>query len=145
MAQDFTAIPSLFFLLAIILLGARVSGRLKSIQGLRISNPLGVHKKFGVFFAILVIVTFVIGLWGQIFHGEPLFWEDTEPSVAMIHGWLGLVITILALLHVVPSIGTKDRRKTRRLHLIFGYMILAVLVVQILLGFWAALGSLTGE
>jgi riboflavin transporter FmnP len=74
MAQDFTAIPSLFFLLAIILLGARLSGRLKSIQGLRISNPLGVHKKFGVFFTILVIVTFVIGLWGQIFHGEPLFW-----------------------------------------------------------------------
>lgn len=143
--QDFAGIPSLFFLIAVILMGARLAGRLKTPQDRKGVNLFGIHKKFGVFFAFLVIVTFIIGLWGRIFHGELFFWEDSELSIAIIHGWFGLLITILALLQVVPSIVTKDRGRIRRLHLIIGYLLLIVIIIQILSGIGAAIVAFVGK
>ena len=143
--QDFAGIPSLFFLIAVIFIGARLAGRLRTPPDHKGVNLLGVHKKFGVFFVFLIITTLIIGLWGRIFHGELFFWEDTELSVPVIHGWVGLLITILALLQVIPSLVIKDRSKIRKLHLIVGYLVLTVFIIQILLGIGAVLVALAGD
>jgi hypothetical protein len=87
----------------------------------------------------------IIGLWGRIFHDELFFWEDTELSVAVVHGWFGLIITILTLLQVVPSFVIKDRSKIRKLHLIVGCLVLTLLIIQILLGIGAVLEALAGD
>jgi hypothetical protein len=139
--QDLAAIPSFLFLVAAILFGAMIVGKLKRPQGV---NLFRLHRKIGVFFAVLIVVTFIHGFWDRILMGEPFFWQHTYPLVTVLHGWFGLILTIMALLQVISSLAIKDRRKTRKLHMILGYALLIVIIVEIFLGIGAALLELAG-
>ena len=139
--QDLAAIPALFFLIAVVVYGAKLVGRLKKTQGV---NLFRLHRKIGVFIAVLIIVTFFHGIWDRIFMGEPFFWQHSEPLVTVSHGWLGLAIMVVALMQVVPSLVVKDRKRISRLHMIFGYTLLMLVVIQICLGFGAVLVELAG-
>lgn len=139
--QDLAAIPSFLFLIVTILFGAVLVGRLKRPQ---VVNLFRLHRKIGVFFAVLIVVTFIHGFWDRILMGEPFFWQHTYPLTTVLHGWFGLVLTIMALLQVIPGLAIKDRRKTRKLHMILGYTLLMVIIVEIFLGIGAALLELAG-
>lgn len=139
--QDLAAIVSFLFLVAAILFGAMLVGRLKGTRGV---NLFRLHRKIGVFFAILIVVTFIHGFWDRILMDEPFFWQHTYPLVTVLHGWFGLVLTIMALLQVVPSLAIKDRRKTKKLHMILGYSLLIMIIIEISLGVGAALLELAG-
>lgn len=76
--------------------------------------------------------------------GEPFFWQHTYPLVTVLHGWFGLILTIMALLQVVPSLAIKDRRKTRKLHMILGYALLMLIIIEIFLGIGAVLVEFAG-
>jgi hypothetical protein len=139
--QDLAGIPGLFFSVASVIVGATLVGRLKRPQGV---NLFRLHRKIGVFFAVLVVVTFIHGLWDRIAHGEQFFWQHTEPSVTVVHGWVGVIIMIMALSQVVPSLAVKDRRKTGKLHMILGYALLILLIIQIFLGIGTVLVETAG-
>ena len=139
--QDLAGIPSLFFLVAALLFGAMLVGRLKKLQGV---NLFGLHKKIGVFFAILIVVTFIHGLWDRIVHGEPFFWQHLSPLPMVVHGWIGLSIMILALTQVIPSLAIKNRKHIRKLHMILGYSLLVLVIIQIFLGVDLALVEFAG-
>jgi hypothetical protein len=139
--QDLAGIPSLFFLVAAVLFGAMLFGRLKRPQGV---NLFRLHRKMGVFFAVLIVITFFHGLWDRIAHGEPFFWQHTEPLVTVVHGWFGLILMILAISQVSSSLAVKDRRRIRRLHMTLGYVLLILLIVQIFLGIGTILVETAG-
>ena len=139
--QDLAGIPSLFFLVAALLFGAMLVGRLKRPQGI---NLFRLHRKISVFFAALVTVTFFHGLWDRIAHGELFFWQHTEPLVTVVHGWFGLIFMILAILQVASSLAVKDRRKIRKLHMILGYALLILVIVEIFLGIETVLVETAG-
>lgn len=139
--QDLAGIPSLLFLVAAVFFGAMLVGRLKRPQGV---NLFSLHRKIGVFFAALVVVTFIHGLYDRVAHGEPFFWQHTEPLVTVVHGWFGLIAMALALAQVVPSLAIKDRRKTRKVHMILGYTLSVMIVIQIFLGIWTVLVEVVG-
>jgi cytochrome b561 len=140
--QDLAAIPSFLFLVATIIFGAMLVARLKKPQGL--VNLFRLHRKIGVFFAVLIVVTFIHGFWDRILMGEPFFWQHTYPLATVLHGWFALVLTIMALLQVIPSLAIKDRRNTRKLHMILGYALLVVIIIEIFLGIGSALLELAG-
>ncbi len=134
-------ILSLLFTIATAVFGAMLSGRIKRSQG---TDLLRFHKELGVYIGILVLAAFSLGIWARIAYGEPLFWQHTDPIVMVVQGWFGLVVTITALAQIIPCFASKDRRKTRRLHMILGYVLLIFLVVQTFLGVGAALVEIAG-
>jgi hypothetical protein len=139
--QDLAAIPGFLFSVTAILFGAMLVGRLRRPQGV---NLFKVHRKIGVFFAGLIVVTFFHGLWDRILLGEPFFWQHTYPLVTVVHGWFGVILTIMVLLQVVPKLAIKDIRKTRKLHMILGYALVILIIIEIFFGIETALVELAG-
>ncbi len=127
--------------MAAVLLGAMLAGKLGKPQGV---NLFSLHRKISVFFTALIVVTFIHGLYDRIAHGEPFFWQHSTPLVTVVHGWVGLIIMVLALSQMVPSLAIKDRKKIRKLHMVLGYALLVLLVIQIFLGIWTVVVETAG-
>ena len=125
---------SLLFSIAATLIGAMIVGRVKRPQGI---NLFALHKKITIYLAALIVATFVFGIWSRIAHEEPLFWQHSEPIVTVVQGWFGLVVTVAAIVQVLPCLTVK--RKNRQLHMILGYALTIMLVIQTWLGFGAAI------
>jgi hypothetical protein len=86
-----TAIPGLLLLVIIILTvakqgGASYGGRFPVYQ---------LRHSASIWFSIAVTVTFIPGLLVTLHHGEPV--------LRSLHGILGLTVTVLALLQLVPG------------------------------------------
>ena len=129
-------IISLLFSIAAAVVGAMLVGRMRRAQGV---NLFGLHKKITIYLVALIVGAFFFGLWSRVSHGKPLFWQHIEPLATVVHGWFGLVVVIIAVLQVVPCLAVKDRRKTRKVHMILGYALVISLVIQTFLGIEAAL------
>jgi hypothetical protein len=129
-------ILSLLFSIAAAMVGAMLVGRIGRAQGV---NLFRLHRKITIYLAALIIVTFSYGLWDRVSHGEPLFWQHIEPLATVVHGWFGLVVTIMAVAQVIPCLVVKDRIRTRKLHMFLGYALVVSLVLQTFLGILAAL------
>jgi hypothetical protein len=127
---------SLVFSVAAAVLGAMMVGRIRKMQGV---NLFRLHRKITIYLALLIVGTFFYGLWDRTSHGEPLFWQHVEPLATVVQGWFGLVVTIITVVQIVPCLAAKDRRKTRKLHMILGYALVLSLVIQTFLGIEAAL------
>lgn len=125
---------SLLFSIAATFVGAMIVGRVKRPQGV---NLFALHRKITIYLTALIAATFIYGIWSRIAHGEPLFWQHTEPLVTVIQGWFGLVVMVAAVAQVFPCLTAI--RKNRKLHMILGYALLVMLVVQTWLGFGAAM------
>jgi hypothetical protein len=124
------------FSVAAVLVGAMLAGRIKRKQG---KNLFSLHRKITFYLVFLIVATFFYGLWARVSHGELLFWQHAEPVVTVVQGWFGLIVTIIAIVQVLPCLIVKDRRKTKRMHMILGYVLLLSLVVQTFLGIEAGL------
>jgi len=132
---------SLCFSVAAALVGAMLTGRIRKKVG---TNLFRLHKKISAYLTVLVVSTFFLGIWDRVFYGEPLFWQHTAPLAMVVQGWFGLVVTIMAIAQAVPCFVVKDKRKTRKLHMILGYALVIALVIQTFLGVEAILVEIAG-
>jgi hypothetical protein len=113
------------------ILGAGIKGRIKKIKG---ANLIKLHRRIAIFFGLLVIGTFVYGLWMTS-------WRYGSHTIIppSIHGRLGFTIVLVALLQVIPSLATKKRKKIRTLHRILGYAMPILMLSQVILGLLLAI------
>jgi len=83
-----------------------------------------------MWFSLFVIGTFVLGLLTTLEHGEPLLQSP--------HGIVGLTLFLMAVIQLVPSLLIKQRDRIRALHMVVGYTIVPVFILQTVLGLYAA-------
>lgn len=126
----------LTFSTAAAVVGAMQVGRIRRIQGI---NLFSLHRKITVYLAMLIVGVFFYGLWSRTTHGELLFLQHADPLVTVTHGWFGLILMIIAIAQVLPCLVAKNRRKTKKLHMILGYALVLSLVLQTFLGVGAGL------
>ncbi len=138
-AHVITGTVSLIFVVLAAVSGAMLGGRVKRIQGLNFSF----HRKLGISLVLLIGVTFVYGLYARSLHVEFLFWQHTEPWEPVFKGWLGLVILVVALSQVILSLAVKDRMRIRRLHMLIGYSLVVLLIVETAIGIGLAINEIS--
>lgn len=112
------AIISLLLMIYALTTGATLKGRIKRGSG----NSFKLHKKYGIYFGAFILGSFIYGLWIRLQHGESI--------LLSVHGKLGLVILLIAILQVIPSLILKNRTRYRGLHKILGYALAPVLVID---------------
>jgi len=111
----------------VILTGAVQKGRIRTV---RLHQIFRYHKMASTWFSLFVIGTFVLGLLTTQEHGEPLL----ESS----HGIVGVVLVLMAIVQLVPSLLIKRRARIRAIHMVIGYTIVPVFILQTVLGLYAA-------
>ena len=122
-----TSIIGMIFMVVVILTGAVQKGR---IQTIRLHQVFRYHKMASMWFSLFVIGTFVLGLLTTLEHGEPLLQSP--------HGIVGLTLFLMAVIQLVPSLLIKQRDRIRALHMVVGYTIVPVFILQTVLGLYAA-------
>jgi hypothetical protein len=105
--------------------GAMLTGRIQKGSG----NSFAPHRRAGLFLFSLLLGAFFYGLWTRLLHDEPL--------LRSVHGWLGLIIVIIAALQILPSLMTGERRKLRPIHRLLGYSLAPLIVIEATLGLYA--------
>ena len=118
-----TGTIALVLMVAVILTGAVQKGRIRTI---RIHHIFRFHKMLSIWFSTFVVGTFILGLLTTMEHGEPV--------LQSVHGLLGLIVAILALAQLVPSLVITRRTSIRLPHMVIGYLIVSLLVLQIIIG-----------
>ncbi len=114
-------------MVGVILTGAGQKGR---IQATRLRPIFRYHKMISTWFSLFVIGTFILGLLTTMEHGEPLLESP--------HGMIGLVLVLMAIVQLVPSLLIKKRARIQVLHMVIGYTIVPVFILQTILGLYAA-------
>jgi len=122
---------SLLFTAFGIFFGAMMVGRVKRFEGV---NAFKLHRKISVYVTILILATFIYGLWLIGGHGESMFWEQSESFTLALHGWVGLAVVAIALSQTLPSFLLKKTKTKRTVHTILGYVLMALLLLQLFLG-----------
>lgn len=117
-------LASIMLLILAVTAGAMLTGRIQKSSG----NPFTLHGRAGLFLFSLLLGTFFYGLWIRLQHDEPL--------LRSVHGWLGLIIVIIAALQVLPSVMIKDRAKLRPIHRLLGYSLAPLIVIEAVLGLY---------
>jgi len=129
---------SLLLSLSAALTGATLAGRIKITHG---ASLIGAHQKIAIYLDAFVVTSFFLGLWSRLSMGESVFWQIAQPLevVVVVHGWFGLIVAILAIFQVVACLLMKRKKVPRRVHKFFGYPLTVLLVIQTVLGIFAAL------
>lgn len=117
------SIVGLILAVFIVINGAKLTGRLKGKEG---AKTFKVHKILSILFGIFMIGSFFYGLWVTSQHGTPI--------LSSVHGWLGLIIAIFAILQLFPCLFVKKRTKIKIPHMIIGYSLLFLVVLQVVWG-----------
>ncbi len=104
--------------------GAMLTGRVQKGS----KNPFTLHGRAGLFLFSILLGTFFYGLWIRLLHEEPL--------LRSVHGWLGLIIVIIAALQVLHSMMAKERTKLRPMHRLLGYSLAPLIVIEVTLGLY---------
>lgn len=117
------AIFGLLVLVIVILTGSIQAGRIYRKDTFQV-YPL--HRAASIWFSLVVVVTFILGLQVTIHHGEPV--------LQSAHGILGLILAVLALIQLGPSLIIAKRSSIRTIHRIVGYLIAVLFSVQVYLG-----------
>jgi hypothetical protein len=121
------SVTGLIFAALVVYNGAKLTGRIKGKKGAKTFN---LHRIFSTLFGIIMIGTFFYGLWVTSQHGAPV--------LTSIHGWLGLIITIFAFLQLLPCLFVKKRTKIKIPHMIIGYILLILVIIQVVWGAYVA-------
>jgi hypothetical protein len=120
-------VVGLVLLALVVVTGAIRRGRFKA---LRFRQVLFFHTMVSVCFTGIVVGTFFLGLLVVISGGEPVL---TTP-----HGIVGFFVAALSLVQMIPSLAITRRPSIRRIHRIFGYLVVPLFLLQIFLGLGAA-------
>jgi hypothetical protein len=118
-----TALLGLLLLVTVILTGAIQAGRIFRKNTFQVYPA---HRAASIWFSVVVMVTFILGLLAMVGHGEPVLRSS--------HGFLGLTVTVLALIQLAPSLIITKRSSIRTIHRIVGYLIAVVFSIQIYIG-----------
>lgn len=124
------SIIGLIFAILILISGAKLTGRIKGRKG---ANAYKIHKLVSFLFSVFMVATFFYGLWVTSQHGTPI--------LNSVHGWLGLVIAVIAVSQLIPCLFVKNRTRIKFPHMIFGYMLVFLVVLQVSWGIHIALLS----
>jgi hypothetical protein len=122
-----TSIIGLILMVVVILTGAVQKGRIRTI---RVHQIFRYHKMASTWFSLFVIATFILGLLTTLEHGEPLLESP--------HGIVGLALGLMAIVQLIPSLLIKRRARIRMIHMIIGYAIVPVFILQTVLGLYVA-------
>ena len=117
----------LVFALLVVYNGAKLTGRINGKKG---AKTYKIHRILSLLFGFIMIGTFFYGLWVTSQHGAPV--------LLSIHGWLGLIIALFALAQLLPCLFVKKRTKIKIPHMIIGYFLLFLLVIQVIWGMHVA-------
>lgn len=134
----FAGAVTLTFALIGVIIGAMITGRIKKNT---LGNLLKTHLVVNGYVTVLIIGTFLYGLWARIAHGEPMFFQSDDPLVPMLKGWLGVVLILVAMIQILPCIIVKTKQRKKQVHMVFGYLLLLFLIAQTLLGVYATLSG----
>ena len=121
------SITSLVLAILLVYNGAKLTGRIKGKKGVK---TFKLHRIFSLLFGIITIGTFFYGLWVTSQHGVPV--------LLSVHGWLGLIITLFALAQIFPCLFVKKRTKIKIPHMIIGYILLVLVIIQVAWGAYVA-------
>ncbi len=117
------SIIGLILAISILISGAKLTGRIKGKKG---ANTYKIHKIVSVLFSVFMIGTFFYGLWVTSGHGSPI--------LSSVHGWLGLIIFIFAVIQLIPCLFVKNRTRIKFPHMIIGYPLAFLVVIQVAWG-----------
>lgn len=98
--------------------GAMLKGRIKGSS----TDVFWLHRRIGVSLGAFVLGSIIYGIWIRLQHADPI--------LSSVHGRLGLIILIGMVLQIVPSLVKKDRAGYRGLHMVLGYLLPAILVID---------------
>jgi hypothetical protein len=122
------SIIGLILAIFIVVNGAKLTGRIKGKKG---AKTFKLHRILSILFGLVMIGTFFYGLWVTSQHETPI--------LSSIHGWLGLIIAIFALLQLLPCLFVKKRTKIKIPHMIIGYSLFVLVIIQVIWGLQIAL------
>ncbi|KYK23782.1 hypothetical protein AYK24_00685 [Thermoplasmatales archaeon SG8-52-4] len=117
------SIIGLILAIFIVINGAKLTGRIKGKKGVKTYK---LHRVFSILFGLFMVGTVFYGLWIVSQHGKPI--------LSSVHGWLGLIIAIFAILQLIPCIFVKNRSKIKIPHMLIGYSLLLLVILQVILG-----------
>lgn len=117
----------MFFAILVVYNGAKLTGRINGKKG---AKTFKLHRLLSLLFGITAIGTFFYGLWVTSQHGVPV--------LLSVHGWLGLSITLFAITQLLPCIFVKKRTKIKIPHMIIGYILLVLVIIQVVWGAYVA-------
>ncbi len=121
------SITGLIIAVMVVYNGAKLTRRIKGKKG---AKTFKLHRIYSLLFGIIMIGTFFYGLWVTSQHGVPV--------LTSIHGWLGLIIAIFAILQLLPCLFVKKRTKIKIPHMIIGYILLVLVIIQVIWGAYVA-------
>jgi len=115
------------FVLWIVTTGSILTGR---IQKGKSTDVFRTHRKLSIWFAIFMVAAFAYGLLVRQAQGEALLGTP--------HGWLGLVVALLAVAQIIPSLLIKKRKSIRAFHKVIGFSLALIVVLQVSYGVYVA-------
>jgi len=121
------SVIGLVFAILVVYNGAKLTGRIKGKKG---AKAFKIHRILSVLFGVTAIGTFFYGLWVTSQHGVTV--------LLSVHGWFGLIITLFALAQLLPCLFVKKRIKIKIPHMIIGYILLILVIIQVVWGAYVA-------
>ncbi len=122
-----TGTSGLVLLALVIVTGMIRSGRISSLH---VRNVHFLHKIASVAFSGVAVGTFSLGLLLMASHGEPL--------LTTTHGWVGMTVAALSTIQLLPSLFVSRRQSIRKFHMVVGFLIVPLFLLQVILGIDAA-------
>ncbi len=116
--------------------GVARAGRIRMVNG---ASLIGAHQKIAIYLDFFVVCSFLLGLWSRLYMGELPFWLVARPLDVVVHGWFGLTVMIFAIAQILACFLLKRRILPRRIHKFFGYPVTLLVIIQTVLGLYAAL------
>jgi heme A synthase len=111
---------------------ATTGRKLAKMRDSRGTALLRQHTAIGIFFAVLVVGTFLYGLPVSLGR-DGLLWGNSP------HAWLGAAVVVAGLAQLTPSLTLKRTTTVRFYHRILGYTLFALILGQIGLGIYMVL------
>jgi hypothetical protein len=122
------SIAGFIFAIFLVVTGAKLTGRIKGKEG---ATTYKIHKLVSISFSVIMIGSFIYGLIITSGHGSPV--------LTSVHGWLGVIILIFAIVQLVPCLFVKNRTRVKFPHMVFGYSLLLVVLLQVVFGLYDAI------
>jgi hypothetical protein len=122
-----TGSAGMVLLVMVIVTGAIRSGRISSLHFRQIHF---IHKTASVGFSGIAVGTFFLGLLVTAGMGEEV--------LRSFHGLIGLAVAALSTFQLLPSLFITQRQSIRKVHMVVGYLIVPLFLLQVYLGINAA-------
>ena len=116
-----------FFGLILLLLTAVSGAAMKRrITFPRPVHAFRLHRIASLMFVAFTVGTFFLGMYAKM--------HEEGPLLATLHGKIGLLIAVLALVQLIPHHILRGRPSLNAFHKFAGYLIIPLFLLQILLG-----------